>query len=442
MSARLTRSTGAALAGLLVTALLTATGPAALSAPSRLQARAGEPVPFTIGTYNIQASRDLDDFKKAVKAFKPKVDVAGLQEIAGHVRNNWLMSDRSWRIFRGETVGQVSVIWNPDVFDFVSGREVKLADGAKVDGNHGKPVWKDADHAPLVRLRHVETGRVISVMSVHLLHGAINRGRPDKSKPRSVKYYVEQVDSLRAIVAAEMPEVDEVFVTGDFNIGFEADRHEKYRAFPYHRFTKLGLTNMWEDTELKPHGTHIDTHCGRGQKQCGAYLDQIWTGSDSLRSKVLTKIRRSDHYPATAVYELVKPVGYVPPQGSAGFVDTLLEDCEWDKPWQVRKDGPLRFHLAGDFRHGYVGKVQVVSADVDGAAEGEDFTVDDSSLFDNDLEHNHVDVLRIPDTAHEADESFVLRLVDPHRTDITVAEATGVLWDDDTEDNRNRCPRP
>jgi hypothetical protein len=85
------------------------------------------------------------------------------------------------------------------------------------------------------------------------------------------------------------------------------------------------------------------------------------------------------------------------------------------------------FPLQGDLTHGFV-SVAVTDGN---AVEGTDFTLDDSSLYDNDPANDQVVVETVPDFTPESDTTFTLTLVDPFNTTITEGIATGVITDDD-----------
>ena len=65
------------------------------------------------------------------------------------------------------------------------------------------------------------------------------------------------------------------------------------------------------------------------------------------------------------------------------------------------------------------------------AVQGQDFTVDDSSLYDTDPDNNKVIVETIPNTKRESNKTFTLTLVDPFDTTITRASVTGTIVNDD-----------
>ena len=124
--------------------------------------------------------------------------------------------------------------------------------------------------------------------------------------------------------------------------------------------------------------------------------------------------------------EQAKSLDYVPPIGTVGFQDSRVSSPEYNKPWQSRQN-PMVFKLNGDQSHGFV-DVQVTGGT---AVKGDDFTVDDSSLYDNDPTNDRILVYTVPNTKRGPDKTFVLSLVNPFDTVITQGVATGTIVDDD-----------
>lgn len=298
------RSTLVALTGLLLSAPLLGASPSSARGglpplPSNDPCRADDTCSVRVGSYNIEANRSFEEFKTAVTKFRGKVDVAGLQEIAGHVKNNWLEDQYGDGIYRAPSLGQIPVVWNSDEFYFFGGREHKLASGRDIEGKSGGKVYKKDTYAPVVRLVHLDTLQPISVINVHLINGAMNLGLPDPKKPLTHALYVEQLASVMVAVAEERAAGFTPFVTGDFNISYAADEKEKHAEHPYAVFGGVGMDSIWTGRKLSPHGTHIDTTCKPGVKVCGAYIDGVWLPAeeDVVGAKVFRKIVHSDHYP-------------------------------------------------------------------------------------------------------------------------------------------------
>jgi hypothetical protein len=422
-SRRTSRRVGVAAVSTLTLGLLGLSTPGTTPLAS---GQASSSTPLVIGSYNIEISQPLDQFKQAVDFIKTKSDVAGLQEAGGAPRRQYLDGDHSWRIYHPPNLPQDPVIWNPRVFEFVSSREVKLSDATEIESNTGGLMHWKALWAPIVHLRQISTGYTFSLINVHLVRAAVNGGRPRPDTPRTYRVYVHQVRMLQEAVKAERDKGLPVYVTGDFNVGYVADRDIEHPKLPYRRLTHMRMVANWQGHKLNSYGTHIDTSCPPGKAHCGAYIDQIWTSRQASRSHVYIHQVHSDHYPISSTYPVAAQLGYRPQPGTVGFAASSVRGPEWNKPWQSRQN-PMVFRLQGDTEHGFV-DVQVTNGT---AVEGRDFTVDDSSLYDNDPSNDRVVVTTIPNTKHEANKTFTLTLVDPFDTTITQAVSVGTIVNDD-----------
>ena len=218
-----------------------------------------------------------------------------------------------------------------------------------------------------------------------------------------------------------------VYITGDYNVGYAADREVDNPKLPYHRLTSIHMEANWKGKKLNKYGTHIDTSCPKGRKYCGAYIDQIWAPVEATTSTVYIHEIHSDHYPIMSTYPVTgTSPSYVEPTGTIGFSTTNVTSPEWNKPWQSRQN-PMVFKLVGDMSHG-IADVQVTNGT---GVEGKDFTVDTSSLYDDDDSNNQVVVTTIPNFKREPDKTFTLTLTNPFDTTITQATATGTITNDD-----------
>jgi len=421
-SARRKKTLGLALATGLASSMLAFGGAAA---PSPAAGAAASTQTIRIGSYNIQISRPMDDFRTAVNFIMSVSDVAGLQEAGGGNRREFLDGNRSWRIYHAPHLLQVPILWNPRVFELVNAKERKISDAARIDKPGGTEPFK-AQYVPVVRLRQLSTGYVLTVINVHLIHGAVNAGRPRKGSPHTFRVYRRQVVALKRLVKAERSKGRRVYVTGDYNVGFAADRKVRNRKLPYRRLTSLNMKANWQGKKLTNYGTHIDPSCPKGKTHCGAYIDQIWAPQKATTSTVYTDKVYSDHYPIMSTYPIPDYGSYAVQIGSIGFAKTQVSQPEGNKPWQARENA-LVFPLEGDLAHGFA-DVEVTNGT---GVEGRDFTVDTSSLYDSDLEHAQVVVTAIPNTEREPNKTFTLTLVDPFNTTITQATASGTITNDD-----------
>jgi hypothetical protein len=423
LSAARRKTLGVAMATGLASSMLafsgvTAPSPAAGAAATTTQT-------LRIGSYNIQIRRPMDDFRAGVNFIMSVSDVAGLQEAGGGNRREFLDGNRSWRIYHAPHLLQVPILWNPYRYELVNAHERKISNAARIDTPTGTAPFK-AQYVPVVRLRQLSTGYVFTVINVHLIHGAVNAGRPRKGSPHTYRVYRHQVKVLKRLVKVERSHGRPVYVTGDYNVGYAADRKVRNRKLPYRRLTSVKMKANWQGKKLNNYGTHIDPSCPKGKTHCGAYIDQIWAPTTSATSTVYTDVVHSDHYPIMSTYPIPDLGSYRMESGTIGFAKTQVSQPEGNKPWQARENA-LVFPLEGNLSHGFA-DVQVTNGT---GVEGQDFTVDASSLYDSDLDHAQVVVTAIPNTQREANKTFTLTLVDPFNTTITQATASGTITNDD-----------
>jgi hypothetical protein len=295
------KTVGLSLATGLASGLLIITG---VTAPTPASGQATTTQSLRVGSYNIEMNQPMDQFRAAVDFIKSKSDVAGLQEAGGAPRRQYLDGDKSWRIYHAPKLPQVPVIWNPRVYQFVSAHQVKLSDAARIENRTGGLMRWKAAYAPVVRLRQISTGYVFSLINVHLVRGAVNEGRPRRDAPRTYRVYRHQVRVVKRTVRAERSRGLPVYVTGDFNVGYVADRQERVHKLPYHRLTSVHMVANWKGKKLNNYGTHIDTDCPKGKAHCGAYIDQIWGPTGAATATVFVNQVHSDHYPILSTYPI------------------------------------------------------------------------------------------------------------------------------------------
>lgn len=288
------RSTVVAAAVSLVATL------AAVPLSGAVAAAPGDPGSLVIGTYNIRAGVSFAEFRSAVEKFQPYVEVAGLQEIGANDKSHWLRDDNpDWGYYRPPELQQNPVIWRKALFDHVSARGVKIAEGRDL-GNENGPKVKGDTWATLVRLLDRDSGEQITVLNVHLIAGAVKAGHKWPGRPRHYRLYTDQVAGLIRAVKAERADAagsadDRIYVLGDFNVGYVADANWRRKKLPFRKFKRLGMQSMWQGSRYvnKSFGTRND-----------ALIDQIWNTHQPTATKILRRIKESDHRPAFATYAL------------------------------------------------------------------------------------------------------------------------------------------
>lgn len=287
---RTARRLAGALAAALVGTLVAVPAPSAVAGEDDLGL-----VPVRIGTYNIRADRTLAQFKRGIDKLKPRVDVLGLQEITHADKNDYLIDDEAWGYYRPAELRQNPVVWRRSVFQYVDSPTTghRIATGGVVEAKTGGTETKGDTYATVVRLRHLLTGNVLSVVNVHLLSGASRMAEPYPGRPRRYAMLKDQIRGLIRLVKAERELGHEVYPVGDFNVGFVADQRVHRKAMPFRRFKRIGFKSMWHDAERTDQGTFGPV-----------YLDQVWSARTAFRSEVARDIKASDHYPAIATHLL------------------------------------------------------------------------------------------------------------------------------------------
>ena len=278
----------------LVGSVAAAIAATTLSVPSTAGDDEPGVIQVQIGTYNFRADRPLSKFKPAIDELKSRVSVAGLQEIADKDKNDYLLADRSWGYHRPPELRQNPVIWDTEVFRLLeTPADYKIADGRVIESKTGGTEYKDDSYATVVRLRHLVTSNTVTIINVHLLSGASRVGLPYPGRPKRFEFLVDQVQGTVRLLTRENELDTEVFLLGDFNVGYQADERERHEKLPYRRYKRKGFASMWAEGELERKGTFDN-----------AYLDQIWATVAPVRREVARDIEGSDHHPALATYAL------------------------------------------------------------------------------------------------------------------------------------------
>lgn len=279
-----------ALVGLVVGAVAATTW----SVPSAAGDDGVGVVPVEVGTYNFRADRPLGKFKPAIDELKSRVEVAGLQEIADKDKNDHLLADEGWGYYRPPELRQNPVIWDNDVFELAeTPGGYRIAEGRRIESKDGGTEYKDDSWATVVRLHHLLSGNTVTIINVHLLSGASRVGLPYPGRPKRFGFLVDQVQGTVRLLKRENELDTEVFLLGDFNVGYQPDERERHKKLPYRRYQRQGFASMWAEGELERRGTFDN-----------AYLDQIWATVAPERREVARDIKGSDHHPAIATYLL------------------------------------------------------------------------------------------------------------------------------------------
>jgi exonuclease III len=247
-----------------------------------------------IGSYNIFAKVSPETFNQGVRAVLPRVDILGLQEVHGKEKGYKLNGMRSlgWDHFRPEAGYKNVVMWKRSRFAKVSGRTVKFTKARWLGAERPSRKTLNENVATVLRLRDRESNQNISIVNVHLAPGAVSAGRRVPGRPRLWDAYTDQVRKMTALAKKEGA-WGEVFVVGDFNVGWVSDEKHRKRKLPFASFKRLRMKANWAADRPATGGT-------RGN----ALLDGIYAERKARKSSVAFDVRHSDHLPALATYRL------------------------------------------------------------------------------------------------------------------------------------------
>ena len=245
------------------------------------------------GTWNVEVLRPVSDFGRGLLPLLGRTDIVALQEVDTYDKEQLMQAQAAagWSYFRGRPGLQEPVMWRTDRFTFAGARVQQISAARWVGSESSKP----AQHArtdTIVHLVDNVTGRRVSVINVHLVAGAIRGGRPWYGRPRLFALYREGlVNVMRQIVVERR--WGAVFVSGDFNSGWVADRNHLLTRFPIRTFSRLSMRSMWRYSRpTNGLGTHND-----------ALIDQVFSTLRPASARVQFDLSGfSDHRPAIATY--------------------------------------------------------------------------------------------------------------------------------------------
>jgi len=289
------------LAGVVGTALLSGQAAGMASAAPAEPGPAARAAVLRVGTFNIDAGVPLDRWAQAVRDFSTRVDIGGLQEATGKEKTAALKAVPGIASYVSPRYRQQPIFWNSSLFRLVGGRAPKTAGGRQVERLGGGVTHQQTTRATIARLRSTATGRTISVIDVHLLPNAVRKGRRVRGVPRRFAMYEQQVRKLGKIVAREKHWADgPVWLLGDFNDNYRADRRKHKHKLAYATMHRHGLVASWQAVKGK-----LRPGQGSGTRS-GSYLDVVWSPERARSVAVLREdaFRVGQHYPLVSTYAM------------------------------------------------------------------------------------------------------------------------------------------
>jgi endonuclease/exonuclease/phosphatase (EEP) superfamily protein YafD len=286
-------SRSSALARALVLAALLPLLALAAGTSSAGSASAASSTVLRFGTWNVQVRRPASDFGGGLVPLLQRTDLVALQEVDTYDKEQLMQAqaDAGWSYYRARPGLQEPVMWRTDRFAFVGGR-VEQISAARWVGSEAKTSAQHARTDTIVRLVDKVTGRRVSVINVHLVSGAIRGGRPWYHRPRLFGLYREGLVNVMRQILVER-KWGTVFVAGDFNSGWVADRKRMLRKLPIRTMAGLGMRSAWAvQRPTNGLGTHND-----------ALIDQVFSAARPSGAWVQFDLSSySDHRPAVVWY--------------------------------------------------------------------------------------------------------------------------------------------
>ena len=251
-----------------------------------------------IASYNINYNVSQDVFERAVDALLPRVHIAALQEVNLQPKHDHLINtyegSGQWGYYNPPRFKgyQDGVAWRTDRFAELSTTYRKISPRWFI-GNENPKVgrYQKAKYVTIVRLQDLLTQKLVTVINVHLINGAIRGGKMRPGMRRTYRLLVHQIGRLAAHVKNEQPISHKLFVLGDFNIGYVYDKSESNPRLVYKTMQRLGMKSNWATEHPENRGT-----------QHKSLLDQIYSEKKALEAKVWFGFKFSDHRPAFGLY--------------------------------------------------------------------------------------------------------------------------------------------
>ena len=223
------------LAGTLLTAGLAASlaivpsGPSSAPAAGGLRLTAAAPASLAYRTFTLNVQHDLSvakarqDMRKAITTLG---DAGGFQEMSDLADRQTLMklcSDLGWGYYMPKDMGQaIPIVWDRQRFRLIDGHTVKVH-GAEENVTPSR-------YINVVRLREIATGKVFGFINTHTIAQASRDAQA--SNMHRIPRLRKHLRMLRQQILALFASTEHVFVSGDLNVNYLADRRRQVAGLP------------------------------------------------------------------------------------------------------------------------------------------------------------------------------------------------------------------
>lgn len=261
---------GLVLPAALGAALLVAvpTAPTASPVPAPIDAASLRPVAKalpspTYRTFTINIKHDLNKVKALhdMKRALTLGDAGGMQEMSDKEDRDSLMrlcraQDWGWYMPLEGGVA-IPIVWNRDRFRLIDGHTIKV---------HGPQNGvTPSRYINSVRLREISTGKVFGYINTHAISGASRDAQ--LSNMNRIPRLRKHLKMLRAEILSLFRQTEHVFVSGDLNVNYLADRRRRNPGLPTDRLGDLvnfdmPPTGSFNPTSLLDYGLSIKRNGG------------------------------------------------------------------------------------------------------------------------------------------------------------------------------------
>lgn len=213
---------------------------------------------FTINIkHDLNTTKALHDMKRALTLG----DAGGMQEMSDAEDRESLMrlckaQDWGWYMPREGGVA-IPIVWNRDRFRLIDGHTTKV---------HGPQAGvTPSRYINSVRLREIATGKVFGYINTHVISGASRDAQ--LSNMNRIPRLRKHLRMLRAEILGLFRQTEHVFVSGDLNVNYLADRRRQNPGLPTDALGDLvsfdmPLTGSFNPTSLLDYGLSVKRNGG------------------------------------------------------------------------------------------------------------------------------------------------------------------------------------
>ncbi len=213
---------------------------------------------FTLNVaFPLSTRKAIADAKRALTLG----DVGGFQEFSQQPDRDALLrmlqrKDWGWYMPLGAGVA-IPIVWDRDRFRLIDGHSTQV---------HGpERNVTPSRYINVVRLREIATGKVFGYVNTHLISGASRDAQ--LSNMRRIPRLRKHLSMLRDEIESLFASTEHVFVGGDFNVNFLADRRRRNPGLPTDRLGDLvdfdmPLAASWGTRSLLDYGLSVRENGG------------------------------------------------------------------------------------------------------------------------------------------------------------------------------------